>query len=233
MEKVFKVIRLICYLTCFGLFLVWLGNAMKSYLAMPKTTNVSLKYGDDNKKNASFPSITFCKGPFGRFEEGGMTMMVWNNNTACSKNSRLEKPYFLSYIEDCLESGNNETVSELVNKVTYNPNEVFVNINTRPEGSSPLKNGNEWKDFQDRIILSNYHYNYGNCLTVDISSLSQNGILFPMQYQSHDFKLQITFYRVDPIVLQFYFIHNGTNINLLGADNKGSAFSGGHYGVRL
>ena len=227
MDKIFKVVRLVFFLSCLCLFLIWLANALKSYLDMPKATNVSLKYGDDNKKNARFPSITFCKSPFVKMQGGGrFTMMVWKNNTACSKNSLLQTPLFLSYLEDCLESGTNETVSELIEKVTYNASEVFMSIDSRL-----LKNGNDLKNYSDKIIESRFHYNFGNCLTVDISSLSGNGNLFPMQVGVKSFMLGIGFYRVDPIVKQYFFLHNGSDINSLGRSNRGFGYTGGSYSV--
>ena len=233
LEKAVKVIRTSFYLTCLFLFLVWLANAVENYVSKPTTTKVTLKYGDDNKKNATFPSLTFCKLPM----RVGPESKLWKGTIPCVNNSVLSNPYFLSYLEVCLESGINETVSELIKKVTYDVDEVLVDIQTLPTGSSPLKTNDEWKSFKDSVVWSTYHYNYGHCITIHISSLSKNNGLFPMEYENRKFQLYVNYRRVEETlnnrveIYQFYFIHDDKNINLLGKDVESTQFLGGDFRV--
>ena len=190
-ENMIKLFRLICYLTCLGLFLIWLMNAVQNYMKMPKTTNMALRYGDDNKKNATFPSITFCKVPMWIGQE------LWNEATPCSNNVDLSPPYFLSYLEVCLESGINLSVAELVEKVTYNKSKVIKAIQMFPPGRLTLKLNDEIRKDLDKTVLSTFHYMYGNCLTVDISSVSDNDGMFPMQYQNGKLTIIVHFSNVE------------------------------------
>ena len=137
-EKVFELLRITCYSIFLCLFFAWLINAVENYISMPTTTKVALKYGDDNKKNISFPTLTFCKKPV-------TYTKLWNDAPFCGNKTVLSSPYFLSYMEACLESNSNETVSELLARVTYNASEVFSGIKTDPPGSSPLQLPEDWK----------------------------------------------------------------------------------------
>ena len=230
LEKAIKIIRTIFYLTCLILFLVWLANAIENYLAKPTTTNVKLKYGDDNKKNATFPSITICKSPM----NVGQESKLWNQIAPCDNNTlQLSSPKFLSYLEVCLESGSNLTVPELVKKVTYNMSEIFGNVQTSPAGSTILTSRSQFIEAIDKIVTSRYHFHYGNCFTVNISSLSKNDGMFPMEIDSQKFALLVNFYRVEhkAKINQFFFVHEGTDINLLGREIAASQFYGGQYYV--
>ena len=217
--KTFKCLRNFCYITCLVLFLFWLFNAVKNYLSLPTTTHVFMKYGDDNLKNAKFPSLTICKLPM----ETGNELKLWKGVKPCINNSRWDSPapYFLSYLEACLESENNETVEELISKVTYNATDNIMDIGTYPAGSTVLT-GKEFRNYANQIVASNYHYNYGHCLTVDISPLSNNSGLFPMEYNDKKLELYVNFFNVEEAssakINQFFFLHHGRNINLLGKD---------------
>ena len=146
-ERILKLARTVSYIACLVLFLAWMFNAIENYLLMPTTSKVALKYGDDNRKNATFPSMTFCKIPM-RVEN---ISKIWNDASPCRNDTPLSRPYFLSYMEACLESGSKEKLSEIIDRVTYNPEEVFRSIITIPIGVSPLENDDDWKKFKNQI----------------------------------------------------------------------------------
>ena len=140
--------------------------------------------------------------------------------------------------EACLESKSNETVSELLARITYDVSEVFGGIKTDPAGSSPLLLSEDWKNYKDKIIRSQYHYDYGNCLSVDIGRHSMNEGLFPITFKSQVLKLSVNFFRTEKMtgysdMLQAIFLHNGTDINMLGKDVEATYFSGGMLSVKL
>ena len=228
--KTFKCLRNFCYITCLVLFSVWLFNAVKNYLSLPTTTHAFVKYGDDNLKNATFPAVTFCRLPI----RSGPESKLWNSITPCVNNSVLSRPFFLNYLEVCLESKTNLSVAELVENVSYNKREALLDIRTFPYGSSQLKDGNEFEEYFDQISTSTYHYNYGHCLTVNISSLSENNGMFPMEYESQKFTLMIKFFTPEKVpskINRFFFLHDEPDINLFGNDVAQSTFYGGQYFV--
>ena len=112
----------------------------------------------------SYPTLTFCKNP-------ATYTKLWNDAPFCGNNTILSCPYFLSYMEACLESNSNQTVSELFSRVTYNASEVFSAIKTDPPGSSPLQLPEDWKRYKDKIVTFQYHNDFGSCLSVDIGEL--------------------------------------------------------------
>lgn len=231
-EQPLKLIRTICYLTCLGFFLAWLFTAVQNYVSRPTTTHVFTKYGDDNMKNAIFPSLTICKLPM---EIGnGNIMNLWKGAVPCGNKSAISKPYFLSYLEACLEYGTNESIDDLVERVTYDSRMDFMNIQIYPSEIGILKSG-EFKQHLDEIVVSNYHYHYGHCQTVDISSLSNNSGMFPMEFNDEKLNIVVRFYNAEfeigARINQFYFLHDGTNINLLGKDVQSSTMYGATHSV--
>ena len=124
--KTFKCLRNFCYITCLVLFSVWLFNAVQNYLSLPTTTHAFVKYGDDNLKNATFPAVTFCRLPI----RSGPESKLWNSIAPCVNNSILSRPFFLNYLEVCLESKTNLSVAELVENVSYNKSEALLDIRT-------------------------------------------------------------------------------------------------------
>ena len=219
----------ISYVLFLGIFIVWLINAIDNYSAFPTTSKFRLKYGDDGRKNARFPLVSFCRIPT---KANHTTMKLWNDAKPCKNMSILSKPYFLSYLETCLENDKDVTVDELMERVTYNVDEVFNTIQTFPSEATPLKDPKAWQDYKKKIITSTFHYDYGNCQTIDISSLSQDEGLFPMEFGSDKLVLFVDFFRVekDPI-LQYFFLHNNSNINQFGKDIKRHQFTGGDIRV--
>ena len=141
-------------------------------------------------------------------------------------------------MEACLEFNSNQTVSEILARVTYNASKVFSGIKTDPTGSSALVSTEDWKKYKDEIIRSQYHYDYGNCLSVDIGRLSENENLFPIFFKTKMLKLSVNFFRIEKRtgfsdMLQAIFLHNGTDINMLGKDVEATHFSGGTLSVKL
>ena len=231
-NETMKCLRTFCYITCLSLFVAWLINAVENYVSMPTTSKFSLKYGDDGKKNARFPLVSICRVPTFTTQGNTTTVNLWNNAEPCKNMPKLSKPYFLSYLEACLENDKDVLVSELMEKVTYNVDEVFNTIQTFPIEATPLKDQKAWQEYKKDIITSTFHYDYGNCQTIDISTLSENEGLFPMEFGSTKLKLFVDFFRVekDPL-LQYFFLHNNSNINQFGKDIKRHQFTGGDIRV--
>ena len=101
----------------------------------------------------------------------------------------ISKPFFLSWLIDCLEIEENEiSVSELVKSVTYDQNDeadkLFNYVMTSPENVTPLDKPFMWKNFKEKIIRKNYHISYGDCVTIDLESLSENDGKFPISLGS-------------------------------------------------
>ena len=166
--------------------------------------------------------------------KSGPESKLWNAITPCVNNSILSRPFFLNYLEVCLESGTNFSMAELVENISYKKNETFYDIRTTPSGSSPLKTGDDFKDYMDQIITSTYHYNYGHCFTVNISSFSKNNGMFPMEYESQKFTLVVDFSTAEKKanhINRLFFLHDGPDINLLGNDVDQNTFYGGTYYV--
>ena len=228
-NETMKCLRTFCYITCLSLFIAWLINAVENYVSMPTTSKFSLKYGDDGKKNARFPLVSICRMPN---KANATSMRLWNDAEPCKNMTILSKPYFLSYLETCLENEKDVTVSELMERVTYDVDEVFNTIQTYPTEATPLKDPKAWQEYKKKIITSIFHYDYGHCQTIDISRLSDNNGLFPMEFGSTKLALSVSFFRVekDPI-LQYFFLHNNSNINQFGKDIKRHQFTGGDIRV--
>ena len=96
--------------------LVWWSNhSISAYSDMPTASTLSLKYGEDGHKLVKFPLISICyyKRPIQVIEDN----KYWKNKKFCKK---PEIPFFLSYLEGCLESGNNtNSLEELIKSITY------------------------------------------------------------------------------------------------------------------
>ena len=156
------------------------------------------------------------------------------------------QPYFLSWLIDCLEiEGNENSVTELVKNVTYEEDSVLTYIMTSPENVTPLDQPVKWKNFKEQIISKNYHTNFGDCLTVDIESLSENNGKFPISSGSDKTTVElninmedhipdhITFQTPDFMEAKmkqpkhYLFLHdNSANVEQLGVNIKGRQFWG-------
>ena len=232
---------------CLSAFIVWLIQAIDNYQSLATSSKVSFKYGDTGDKTVRFPSVTICQsGDFHTNEYAdydyynGYGSNLWKNVERCGDTSTTEPPYFLTYLEDCLESGKNETVLDLMEKVTFNVNELIGEIYTKPDNITPLtKTSTNYWDQAFTIIHSQYHYHYGHCFTIDISSLSENkNGRYPMKYGSEKLKLNLRIKGEDAVYYKamstYMFLHNGTNINQLGENIMGRfVFSSFKYDVSL
>ena len=112
------------YIMCIAAFIIWLINAIEKFKALPTSSKVSFKYGDEGDKLLRFPIVTLCKD----LQKG-----------------YYETPYFLNYIESCLTEG--QSVEELVKKVSCISNLDFITnyicdtcliIHCTAQGSSQL-----------------------------------------------------------------------------------------------
>ena len=92
------------YIICFATFMIWLINAIEKFRALPTSSKVSFKYGDEGDKLLRFPIVTLCKD-------------FKSVQNMCSSTDYYESPYFINYIESCLTAG--ESVEELVKKVSF------------------------------------------------------------------------------------------------------------------
>ena len=126
----------------------------------------------------------------------------------------------ISFIEDCLESENNNAdSSELIQDVTLEIQDMIEEIHVAPLEKSPLGPDGylEGQDLKESpVIFSQYHYHFGHCFTVDISSVSKyHGGGYPMFYGSKKMELHLKIKAIefDSPLGNIMFIHNGTNIN--------------------
>ena len=100
-----------------------------------------------------------------------------------------------------------------------------------------------WKDpqVQSKIFKSQYHFDFGHCITLDISALSRNNFKFPIDHENQKVNLMVVHWNRDPLLdtasgnlnrypLQFY-LHNGTDIGLLDKDIAGDKVLGGYLQV--
>ena len=108
-----------------------------------------------------------------------------------------------------------------------------------------LPPGNKgWKqlEVQKKIFSSQYHFNLGHCITLDISALSENNGKFPIEYEDEKVNLMVVYFNREPVFenaiglsnfpKQFY-MHNGTDIELIGKDISGEVIFGGYMRVFL
>ena len=232
---------------CLSAFIVWLIQAIDNYQSLATSSKVSFKYGDTGDKTVRFPSVTICQsGDFHTNEYAdydyynGYGSNLWKNVERCGDTSTTEPPYFLTYLEDCLEYGDNETVLDLMEKVTFDITELIGDIYTKPDNKTPLtKTSTNYWEQAFTIIHSQYHYHYGHCFTIDISSLSENkNGRYPMKYGSEKLKLNLRIKGEDALYYKamstYMFLHNGTNINQLGENIMGRfVFSSFKYDVSL
>ena len=74
-----------------------------------------------------------------------------------------------------------------------------------------------WNLKKSPIINSQYHYNYGHCITIDISALSKDNGKIPMTDKSAtsilNLKIKTKGGNAFMSLFSLLFIHNGTNID--------------------
>ena len=87
----------------------------------------------------------------------------------------------------------------------------------------PLAKPTTWKEYENKILYSHYHVHYGHCITVDISSLSNDNGLFPMSFGFERMALKLTA-GVEGSITNKIFLHDGTNIGQLGENIEGTEY---------
>lgn len=146
--------------------------------------------------------------------------------------------------------------------VTYNVNQSFMNIQTnlgptpdpadverwRRNSSLPIQllpPGNKgWRqlEVQNKIFSSQYHFNLGHCITLDISAISKNDGKFPIEYEDEKVNLMVVYFNREPMFEhaiglsnfpKHFYMHNGTDIGLIGKDISGEVVFGGYMRVFL
>ena len=153
-----------------------------------------------------------------------------------------------------------EPVNKLIESLTYDINQSFliVEMNLGPEPSkqdlerwkndstlpTPLFPGrDDWKKpiIQQKIFKSQYHFSYGNCITLDISGLSNNDGMYPIEYEDKKINLMVVHWKnykkfdigtfdMSDYHYQF-FLHDGTDIGLIGKDISSNKVIGGYFQV--
>ena len=211
------------------------------WLLHPLACQRSLWMPPSGDKLVRFPSVSICKQPYSSVPKptSNADINLWKNITACNNDSLLSPPYFLSYLENCLETNENENVTNLIDKMSYDINTVTRSIETHPFDETPLKYG-LWENHKNQIIHSNFHFDYGHCITIDIAPLSESNGKYAMEYGSEQMKLFVSYYNSDVEVKKsiqqqakrYFYLHNGTNIHNLGTDIRGNTFLGGEFRVR-
>ena len=163
-----------------------------------------------------YPLVTLCRIP-------NWKNHLWKNAESCGQ---PRYPYFLSYIEDCLElneNDNNESMMiDILNKITYNIEDYLKHFIIRPYSSWGI---DFWSKYKQNITSFNYHYNYGHCLTIDISAISENNGKFPFSYGSGQMKLYAEVIE-DTMMHNYFFLHHNTDIGQFDQNMRGIPYYG-------
>ena len=223
------------YLIGLMAFSLWLYQANQKYQSWETSTKISYKHGDIGDKMVRFPSVSICQ--MGAFDSANSTL--WKNVSPC-KEFKDDPPYFLKYLEDCLESDINMNLTELIQAVSFEPTDFILEVDTFPFENSPLGHGIRGDDLnkENPIISYQYHHHYGHCITIDISNLSKNDGRYHTKIGSHKLALHMLLKPIighaRPLTGNFIFIHNGSNINQFGEKIQDRFIhSGLHYHVRF
>ena len=172
-----------------------------------------------------YPLVTFCRMP------NWKTYLAWKNAESCGQ---LRYPYFLSYLEDCLESNenSNKPVIEILNKISYNTEDYLNHFMIKPYyGENNVFNENTpwdvnfWSKYKENITSFHYHYNYGHCLTIDISTISKNNGKFPFTYGSEKMKLYLDVIEHTQMA-NYFFLHHNTDTGQFDQNMRGIQYYG-------
>ena len=156
---------------------------------------------------------------------------LWKNAETCGQ---PRYPYFLSYIEDCLElmNENNDNDNELammidiLNKITYDIEDYLKHFIIKPynDRNAPW-DIYFWSKYKENITSFHYHYNYGHCLTIDVSAISENNGKFPFTYGSGKMKLFADVIE-DTLMDNYFFLHHNTDIGQFDQNMRGIQYYG-------
>ena len=143
----YKCFWQICYAIFLVIFIIWLCNAVNTYQSLPTSSKVTYKYGDNGEKMVKFPSVTLCKEP------NNIWYNLWRGSSLDVSKTPGEicnlpigyfpnEPYFLTFMEDCLNTNDNKNVTEILKSISYNYQSherlSFIYIQTLPKNFTPL-----------------------------------------------------------------------------------------------
>ena len=144
------------------------------------SSSVSLKFGDTGDKFVIFPVLTFCKAL--ELKTG-----LWRGVTETCKGEeliKLQPPWFLNYVKECLEVNPDLQVEDILSQLTYDVDEVINNvIFMNPEFPDDVEfftpmvggTGPDWKTVKDKILTSHFDLHFGHCYNLDFAPLSPYG----------------------------------------------------------
>ena len=177
LERTHQVIWKSCYAFFVLLFVIWFFTAIGNYMTRSASSSVSLKFGDSGDKMVVFPVLTFCKylDP-----KAGL----WRGIRYTCKGKELinlQPPYFMNYINDCLEHDDSLEPEDLFDWLTYDVDDVILDvIFGNPEYPNDVTyhtpiiggNGPHWKTKRNQILSSHYDLHFGHCYNLDFAPLS-------------------------------------------------------------
>ena len=153
--------------------------------------------------------------------------------------------------------------NDIIEDITYKANLTFQVIETNLGATPSDEDVRRWKEnsslpspllplgkfewrrnlIQEKIFTSQYHFDYGHCLTLDISALSKNEGKFPIEHENKKVNLMVVHFNRDALFdpkkydlsgyQKQFFLHNGTDIGLLGQDITGDKILGGYLQVHF
>ena len=144
------------------------------------SSSVSLKFGDSGDKFVIFPVLTFCKAL--ELKTG-----LWRGVTETCKGEeliKLQPPWFLNYVKECLEVNPDLQVEDILSQLTYDVDEVINNvIFMNPEFPDDVEfftpmvggTGPNWRTVKDKILTSHFDLHFGHCYNLDFAPLSPYG----------------------------------------------------------
>ena len=144
------------------------------------SSSVSLKFGDSGDKFVVFPVLTFCKAL--ELKTG-----LWRGVKETCKGEeliKLQPPWFINYIKECLEVNPDLQVEDILSQLTYDVDEVINNvIFMNPEFPDNIEfftpmvggTGPDWKTVKDKILTSHFDLHFGHCYNLDFAPLSPYG----------------------------------------------------------
>ena len=162
-----------------------------------------------------------------------------------------------------MESDPSLELEDLIKNLTYNIDQSFLNIQMNLGPTPSEEEIEQWKNnslfplplfppgtkgwkeprVQEKIFKSQYHFDFGHCITLEVSALSRNNMKFPIDYENQKINLMAVHWNRDPLLntvsgelnrypIMFY-LHNGTDIGLLDKDIAGDKVLGGYLQVLL
>ena len=176
-----NVIKYVLMVSCAIGLSFWSMSLYNRYLDQPTSSTVMMKFGDDDDQMVRFPIATLCREfEFNEINTKNWTR-AWRNQTLCKKPKGA--PYFLTYLEDCLEVNPNFSLNELLKNISYDIHELLpkdvLNLASfhgiEGHDDKPLDDHKNWDENKDKIVYDFYNFDTGHCITIDVSHLGKNG----------------------------------------------------------